>query len=165
MKKLVLIRHAKSSWDHAGSGDAERSLNKRGKRDAPVMGQRLSERALGIELLVTSPAKRARKTAKAVAKALGLPRDRIRQDDRIYAAGTGDLLSSIADMDDSLSAVCLVGHNPAFTDLANLLSRGPHIDNVPTCGMVGFELGVSSWSEVAPGSAALAFFDYPKKPA
>ncbi len=101
MKRVYLVRHAKSDWKRIGLADRDRPLNKRGKRDAPVMGQRLAARGVKPDLIVTSPAKRARKTAKVFAKELGYPKDEIVVEERVYEGGVEDLWDIIRGTDDT----------------------------------------------------------------
>lgn len=163
MKNLVLIRHAKSSWDDASLDDRDRPLSKRGKRDAPLMGALLHGRGLRPDALLASPAKRARKTAKLIAQALGYDKNTLQLREALYGQGCEALLKVVAELDDSLQRVFLVGHNPELTELVNQLSAAG-IANVPTCGVVSLEFEQSSWRECvrqAPGR--LAFFDKPAK--
>lgn len=164
MKTLTLLRHAKSSWANPDLTDIERPLNRRGKRDAPLMGERLARAGISPELVVTSPAKRARKTARRVAQAIGYPGDRILVDERIYGASAAELLAWIRGLDDRWSDVMVIGHNPTLTELANELGAAD-IDNVPTAGVVRMRFPVSSWSDVRPGAGELVLFDYPKRDA
>lgn len=162
MKRLTLLRHAKSSWKEPLGSDIARPLNERGKRDAPEMGRRLSASRFLTDALITSPAKRARKTARLVANEIGYPVEDIRTDERIYEADVGDLIEIVRELDEPLSRVLLVGHNPGFTDLANCLS-GERIPNVPTCGVAGIEFPVRYWKDVDRGKGRMVFFDFPKK--
>ena len=162
MKTLTLIRHAKSNWDNPALDDVDRPLNPRGKRDAPVMGKRLADRKLDLELIVSSPAKRALTTARVIAKALAYDKEKIRTDPSVYQAEVEDLLRVIRGLPAEVDRAALVGHNPGFTDLANALTGG-HIENVPTCGMVHLELMADTWVPADRGAAVLVFFDFPKK--
>ena len=162
MKRLTLIRHAKSSWSEAGLADFDRPLNERGQRDAPRMGKRLRKHGLSPDLMVSSPAKRALTTAQTIAQAIAYPNDTIYKLDAIYEASLATLLNVVRQLDDSHSDVVLFGHNPGITVLANFLA-GAHIDNVPTCGVVTIELAVDSWSNVERDCGQLLNFDYPKK--
>lgn len=161
MKLLTLVRHAKSSWED-DLPDFERPLNERGERDAPEMGRRLARAEPAVDHWVSSPAKRAARTAEVLTEAVGFPKERIAWDDRIYEATPGVLLEVVRDLPDAAGHAALVGHNPAFTDFANLLG-GLSIDNVPTCGAVRLRLPVDAWAEVDPGLAELVGFDHPKK--
>lgn len=162
MKNLVLIRHAKSSWDDPGLDDLERPLNGRGKRDAPLMGTVLKERGLSPDIILTSPARRALKTAKVVAERLGFPTERLSIDGRIYLCGTATLLDLIQQLPDASDQVVVFGHNPDLTDLVNLLADAG-IGNLPTCGAASLDFAVDSWAAVAAGAGRLRFFDYPKR--
>lgn len=162
MKKLVLIRHAKSSWKHPELPDIDRPLNKRGKRDAPVMGKRLKHMKICPELIMSSPARRAKKTAKILASELDYPTAKIRIQPDIYHGGVMDMVSVIHKIDDNYKHVFLIGHNPYITELATFLTRS-RIDNMPTCGIAGILFDLNRWKEIEEGKGRLEFFDYPKK--
>jgi phosphohistidine phosphatase len=163
MKNLLLIRHAKSCWDDPSLSDRERPLNKRGKRDAPGLGKLLKERGLHPDLILSSPAKRALKTAKLIAEELGYPKKQIEVREDIYGQGLDALVELIGELDDGLKKVFLIGHNPELTDLANRLS-GAGIHSVPTCGIVSVEFSSPSWRECALKGGRLALFERPAKP-
>ena len=162
MKNLLIIRHAKSSWDEPGLSDFDRPLNKRGKRDVPFMGSLLKFRELIPDLVITSAAKRARKTAALILEAMGCREELIDERESLYLAETEDLLELIRNLDDRLGRVFLIGHNPTLTHLVNLLA-GESLDNLPTCGIASLEFEVDSWAHVMEGSARMAFLDYPKR--
>jgi len=162
-KRLTLLRHAKSSWNNPELDDRDRPLNKRGERDAPMMGQRLLKKETRPSLILTSPAKRARQTARLIAGEIGYPLEFLQTEHELYLADPGTMLAIIAQQDDAFNDIVLCAHNPGITDLANRLS-GASIDNVPTCGMVFLEAEISSWDEINTSRCALAEFDYPKRP-
>lgn len=162
MKKIYLVRHAKSSWDDKNLADWERPLNKRGKQDAPLMGKRLAARGIMPDLLVTSHAKRARKTAEKIATEIGYPKDRIVIKEQIYSDGIGGIIKIFTHMDDEVSELMLIGHNPDLTILASGLANKDFV-NIPTCGMVCLEFSTSSWNKVSTDNCKLVFFDFPKK--
>lgn len=161
MKNLILIRHAKSSWDNPAWSDLERPLNKRGKRDAPLMGRLLMQRGLFPDLILSSPAKRARKTAIKIAREVGYPRDKITIDESIYLQGMPEVIEFIRLQDDAHNRIYLIGHNPELTELANHLTRAG-IENVPTCGVVSIEFPFSSWRRISDETGVLAFFECPR---
>ncbi len=161
MKTLYLVRHAKSSWKDSSLDDIERPLNKRGKRDAPFMGELLKEKGINPELIISSSAKRASKTAQAIAEQIGYPKKDIIFDEEIYEASSRELIDYIKQLDDKFNSVMLFGHNPGFTMLNNYLSK-KYIDNIPTCGIVALEFN-NSWKDIGKNSAKYLFFDYPKK--
>ena len=162
MKTLYIVRHAKSSWRFPELRDFDRPLNKRGKKNAPEMGKRLKARHILPDLLMTSPANRAITTAREIAEKIGYPEANIRENDGIYHSSETTLLEIIKKTDNSINELMLFGHNPGFTDLANL-AGDQWIDNIPTCGIVAIEFDVNSWRSIKPKSGRNLFFDYPKR--
>ncbi len=155
---LYLVRHAKSGWEDVRLSDFNRPLNPRGLRDAPEMGRRLRLRGIRPDLVLCSPARRARQTLDL----LGLEARHAAYDDAIYAASVHDLLSIARAVDDAFASAMLIGHNPAMSQLAGLLT-GVNIDHLPTCGVVTIDLGPVRWKEAGACPARLVDFDYPKK--
>lgn len=162
MKRLYLIRHAKSSWDTPGLDDIDRPLNKRGKRDAPLMGARLRHYGVQPDLIYASPARRAGKTAQLIAERVGYPQERIEQHAGIYSSELNRLLELVQGTDNGVDVLFLVGHNYVLTDFAEYLT-GEVLGNIPTCGIVGVAFEIRSWKDVAGGRGEMLFFDYPKK--
>ncbi len=161
MKRLYLIRHAKSSWSDPSVSDFFRKLNKRGKRDAPFMAEKLAARGTKPDIIISSPAKRAKKTARFMAKGVGYPVDTIVYDETIYTSSTMDLYRVLHSINDTHSTAFFIGHNYAITDLAEeLISQ--QLVNIPTSGIVSMDCAISSWKEIGPGCGTLLFFDYPK---
>src|SRR5438067_1115936 len=134
MKKLILVRHAKSSWKDTKMDDRDRTLNKRGERDAPHMATVVKKRKINADLMAASTAVRAIATAKEFAKKLDYPKDKILREDALYLAETDDLLKYVKNISEDKETVFLFGHNPGITALANYLTGGD-IDNIPTCGI------------------------------
>ncbi len=164
MKRITLLRHAKSSWAQPGLADHDRPLNQRGQRDVPIMGRRLVTRGVRPSLIITSPAKRARQTAKLLAREIGYPIEFLQTEKSLYLADPATILEALGQQDDAFSDIVVCAHNPGITDLTNQLS-GQSIDNVPTCGMVTVEAATDSWSKIADSPRTLIAFDYPKKSA
>jgi len=165
MRRLTLVRHAKSDWSLPGQQDWDRPLNKRGQRDVPEMARRLRARRLRPDLVLSSPAVRALTTATVMARELRLDVSRIAQDERLYLAGAQDLLAVVRELGGDALHVMVFGHNPGITDFANRLSAGDQIDNLPTCGVFTATFDVASWDQLEPGTGDDAEFDYPKNPA
>ena len=161
MKTLYLIRHAKSSWKHPGLTDFERPLNSRGKKDAPFMGKVLKKRNIKPDVIISSPAKRAIKTAKLISKEIEFPKSNIVIEKSIYEGSVFQIFNVIRSIDNSNNIVFLIGHNPDFTSLANYLSNYP-INNLPTCGIFCVEFNTASWKEVTEGIGVFKFYDFPK---
>ena len=162
MKKLFLIRHAKSSWDFPDLPDFERTLNKRGKRDAPFMGKILYKQNIIPDSIITSPAVRALTTAEIFAKELGFPKKDIVRNKNIYDCGLGDLEDIVQSIPDEYSTVFLFGHNPAVTSYSNHLGD-KYIDGLPTCAVVGIELNINNWKAAERNTGKTFLFEYPKK--
>lgn len=160
--QLTLLRHAKSAWDDATLKDRERPLNKRGERDAPLMGQRLRDRRARPTLFLTSPAVRARRTAQIVAREIGYPKEFLQREEALYLASPDQIIAILAEQDSSYRDVIVCGHNPGLTDLANRLT-GAGIDNIPTAGVVVISLALGTWADLDGTEGELVWFDYPRK--
>ena len=164
MKHLILLRHAKSDWKDPALVDADRPLAERGEQDAPRMGGRLKLHGAHPTLLLTSPARRALRTAELVGRALGLDRQHTRTVAELYLATPHEILSVVAAQDDAHDSMLLVGHNPGLTDLVNELLPGLGLDNLPTTGVAGIDLEAPTWSAATRMRGRLAYLDYPKNP-
>lgn len=161
VKTLTLIRHAKSSWKYAGLDDRDRPLNARGIRDAALMGMVLSQRGFSPELLTSSPALRALRTAEAVAAGIGYPDTAIVLNHHLYHAGSDGLLKRLHQFDDSLNWIALVGHNPGLTELVKLLVTAAPGD-VPTGGVAEIRFDTRRWQDISRDKVVAFFFDRPK---
>ena len=162
MKTLTVMRHAKSSWDPSGLSDRERPLNKRGERDAPVMGRRVADAGIRPSLILSSPAVRAWTTARIVAQEINYPLEFLQRENSLYLADVEDILQVLAEQDDGFNNIMLFGHNPGLTRFANFLVPGI-TDNLPTAGIVSVELETDSWSLQPRPATTLLLHDYPKK--
>ena len=162
MKTLIIVRHAKSSWENPSLSDHERPLNKRGLRDAPMMGARLAEWGPPVDRVISSSAARALATAELITQEMGLPWDEIQIEDGLYHASEEDMVELIQEQDDYIDGLMLFGHNPGMTYLVNDLSD-LYLDNLPTCGVVILQFDVDSWSKVGDVEASTADLDFPKK--
>ncbi len=163
MKTVILVRHAKSSWKNPGLKDFDRPLNKRGKRDAPLMGGKIRDRNILPDLILSSPAKRARKTATRFAEQLGYPKKKILYDDRMYHSDARYLLELVRSQDDGHKIIMLFGHNPDFSDFADILLAHNPACPIPTAGVHCIRFAVDRWKNVQEGKGESAFFDYPKR--
>ena len=161
MKTLYLIRHAKSSWADPARADRQRPLAGRGRRDASNMGRRLAKRAVKPDLMLSSPALRALKTAQVMARKLGYKRKNISVDARLYACAMRDLQQVVQQLDDRLKRVMLFGHNPQLSALARRFS--PKIGQLPTCAVARFKFDVKSWSDVNRSALASVALDLPPR--
>jgi len=160
MKRLTLIRHAKSDWSDLSLKDFDRGLNKRGERSIPLMAKALKEKGIIPDLILSSRAKRAKKTAKGLAKELGYKKEII-LDQTLYFTEPDDMMAKIRKIHDNRNSLFLIGHNPEITELSNMLTN-TYIDNIPTLGIVSLSLPIKRWKEIRVHQAILDFFIFPK---
>ena len=158
-RELLVLRHGKSSWDSDAATDIDRPLSKRGRRDAPRIGEWLKSEDLAPDLIVSSPAKRTRQTSRRVARALGFDPEAILYDERIYYSGMRDVLDILAECDLSFKRVLLTGHNPTLETLVSYLGGSAttafEADKFfPTCALAWFRMP-DDWVELEPASASL----------
>ena len=159
MKTLFLLRHAKSSWKDESLPDFERPLNRRGKHAAERIGRYLKHEAIVPELVLSSPALRARETIERVAKAAKWTPE-ILFDQRIYEAGGLRLLDVVSQIENERKTALLVGHNPGIQELLMLLTG--ESKKVPTAALLKIELKSSKWSTAADKRAKLAWLVKPR---
>jgi len=159
MKTLLLLRHAKSSRDDPALRDFDRPLNDRGKEDAKLMGRYVRRKKIFIDVIVSSPAKRARRTSELFLKAADAPTEPV-FDERIYEASAHQLLRVVSEIDSAHQTVLLVGHNPGFEDL--LTSLTDRAARMPTASLACIDLSVDKWQEIAPRSGELRWLITPK---
>lgn len=166
MKKLIVIRHAKSSWDDPSLDDFDRPLNKRGEKDAPRIGKLLREMKIVPDYLITSPAVRTMETCKQIAKKLDFPSNKIIRNQRLYHAEKEVILQVVKEIidrkNDDEEIAMLFGHNPGLTEFVNAISNEA-IANIPTCGVVIISFPNTHWQDVEFGSGSMEWFHYPKK--
>jgi phosphohistidine phosphatase len=161
MRSLLLIRHAKSSWNSDVLNDFDRPLNERGKKEAPEMANRLIKNKIAIEHFVSSPAKRAKKTAIFFIKKYGGDENEILFIPALYHASVQTFTKIVSELSDEHKTVAIFSHNPGITEFVNTLTP-VQIDNMPTCGVFAVKANVSSWSEFADAAKEILFFTYPK---
>jgi len=161
MKTVLLVRHAKSDWGNSGLDDIDRPLNERGKNDAPVMARRLLDKKIKIGLYVTSPAKRAARTAKLFAEEFGAKKKDILFSKELYLPAPSVFYEVIAGIKNAYDNIALFSHNNGITDFANQLTD-TRIDNIPTCGVFAIKADCSAWKDFKEAKKEFWFFDYPK---
>jgi len=160
MKKLFIIRHAKSSWKDSSLDDFERPLNKRGRLNAPFMGSKLKEKNVVPDIIISSPAKRAKSTAEIIAKQVKYSKEILYKKD-IYEVGESAIKKILKKLDNKISTLFIFGHNP---DLEILVENYVSFDeNIPTCGIVEIEFDCKRWRDISSKNAKLISFDYPKR--
>lgn len=168
MKRLLLLRHAKSSWDDTGLDDHDRPLAARGQRAAAAMGVYLQQRAIAPDLVLCSSARRARETfARLDAAVSGDVAARVERD--LYLAEPGELLEQLRAVDDRFASVLLIGHNPGLAQLASLLAGsgdprelGRLRSRYPTATLAHLRFEGDRWRDLAPASCHLEAFARPR---
>lgn len=161
MKTLILVRHAKSSWDDPSLDDRDRPLNGRGKKDAPAMGERLAKLGIAPDAMLSSPAVRALATAEIFAKVLDYKRKKIVVSEVIYGGTPAALLELIRALEDDAKCAMLFGHNPEISGLAHEFS--PQIDDLPTCAVVEMHFDVKAWPAISRETLKRVELHLPKK--
>ena len=162
MKTLIVVRHAKSSWANIGERDFDRNLNDRGKEDAPIMAEKLLNTKIKVDAFVSSPAKRAHKTAKAFVEAYGKTKNEIILSDDLYNAPSEAFYETVIALNDEYDAVAVFAHNPGITDFVNTLCN-TQIDEMPTCSMFAVQIPITSWKHFKEAEKEFLFFKFPKE--
>ena len=162
MKRLTLIRHGKSSWNHEALQDFERPLSARGWRDSPRMADVFAQYTHLPDQWVSSHATRALTTARIFAHHLNVPVENICISETVYETDAGSLLEFLQKQFPSAKHIVLFGHNPGLEDLAQSLCPDV-VKSMPTCAILQLELDIQKWKDLVPGCGVLAHFDYPKK--
>jgi phosphohistidine phosphatase len=162
VKRLFLLRHAKSSWDDADLADRDRPLAPRGRRAVKVMAGHIRDEKISPSLVLCSPARRTRETLEGVA-----PGGEVQIEDELYGASEGELLERLQRVPDEIDSVMLIGHNPAIQELALDLAaggerRGDVENKFPTAALATLTVP-DDWQELRPGSAELVAFVTPKE--
>lgn len=159
MKTILFIRHAKSSWDDPTVTDFDRTLNDRGKKNAPEMAERMLKKGVKLDLLVSSPAKRAKQTARAFASVLDV--EDIVYKEELYLPDPSAFTKVIQTLPSKYRHIAIFSHNPGITEYVNRLGNN-RIDNMPTASIFAVKVDCENWSDFEPGKAEFWFFDYPK---
>lgn len=161
MKQLIIIRHAKSSWDFSVLNDFDRPLNERGHKDAPMMAKRLLQKKITIDAFLSSTAKRAFTTATYFAKEYGIKESSIIRKEELYHAPPKIFYKVINEANNALDTIAVFAHNPGITDFVNELTS-VRIDNMPTCGIFMITVDTDSWKNFETAKKTFVLFDYPK---
>lgn len=157
-----MVRHAKSSWDDFTTPDFDRPLNDRGKKDAPEMARRLSDKKIEIDVFISSPAKRAKSTCKAFCKVYNRDKEEIVFVEELYHASVETFNKVASSINDAFESAIIFSHNPGITDFVNTLVKDVTIDNMPTCAIFAVEADTNSWTDFLAAPKKLLFIDYPK---
>lgn len=161
MKKLYIVRHAKSSWDNSKLEDIDRPIIEKGIKRTEKIIKFLKAEKIIVDMVLSSPAKRAFDTAKMIAKEFNYVPENIKIDKRIYSGDENDILNVIFEIPDCMESVVLVGHNPVLTDFVNIF-LDKKIDNLPTTGTIGFTFDADHWNSIYNVSRKTDFVAFPK---
>ena len=161
MKTLLIVRHAKSSWDDPSLSDFARTLIERGKDDAHVMAKRAINNSIKIDAFVSSPAKRAKNTAKIFMKEYGKNEKDLLLMPSLYEASIKDYYEVVENLDDENNTVALFAHNPTITEFINSLECSP-VYNMPTSAVFALKFKTEHWKDFSGVEKEFLFFDYPK---
>lgn len=154
------MRHAKSSWAEHGLTDFERPLNERGQRAAPLVGRLLQRQSVQPDLVVCSPAERARQTCALVLSAAQLA-PAVRYEARVYEASAGRLLEVVNEIAEPAATVMVVGHNPGMEDLIRVLTGAQ--ERMPTAAVACIAFDLDTWRAVTPQAGRLGWLVRPKE--
>ena len=167
MRRLMLLRHAKSDWSEPGQRDHERALSQRGRKAAPRMGKYMIQRGLVPDSAIVSGARRTRETWELMREKLGDPP--VRFEERIYEASPIAILDVIQETPRAAKAVLVVGHNPGLQTLAMSLigsgdieTRARLADKFPTAGLAVIDFPRNDWAKLHPGAGRLELFVTPR---
>ncbi len=161
MKSILLVRHAKSSWENPAMKDFDRTLNDRGNKDAPMMARRLLDKKLEIDLFVSSPAVRAYSTAKYFHESFNSKKELLITVPELYHASVSDFYQTIHSLDDRFDTVAIFSHNPGINEMVNSLGVAK-VDNMPTCAIFAVRADINNWKDFEQSPRQFWFFDYPK---
>ncbi len=163
LKTLYIARHAKSSWDDLNVSDHDRKLLPVGIKRTEIMAGWLKKQKTLPDRIISSTATRAYETARLLANGIGFPEDKIEKNSTLYGADTDDVMEILYALPKEVEKVMVVGHNPDFTELANLfLDSGRRIDNLPTSGVVAVHFKAKKWNEIDGAKARVAFLMTPR---
>ena len=142
MKKLIIIRHCKSSWSDLSLNDFDRPLNNRGVQDGNLMSKELSKKIDNVDLLISSSSKRTRLTADFFIKLIKI--NKISFIDDLYHSSSENIINKLKKISNTHESIMLIGHNPGLTDLVNKLTS-INLYNLPTCGVAIVNLNIKNW--------------------
>jgi len=160
IKTLLILRHAKSSWDDDSLSDHDRPLNKRGKRAAHRMGRLLDEENLWPDLILSSTAERAATTTQRVTEAGGFAGE-IGYLNELYGAGPSDIIEAVRELGGETDCVMIVAHNPGLEDLVHQMTGEYH--RLPTAALVRILVPIEHWRDLEADGGTLAGIWRPKE--
>jgi phosphohistidine phosphatase len=164
MKKLIVFRHGKSSWDNVLQKDIKRPLNEKGKKEVPFMSEILLNYDVSPDVIMVSPATRTRETVEAILEITKWDSGKIIYNEQLYMALVAELTDIMRKADNQAETLMIVGHNPGLTQMVNLYTN-VEIDNLPTSSFCIIQFDkISNWKDIVYGvKGNLITFEYPKK--
>jgi phosphohistidine phosphatase len=160
MKRLILIRHSKSSWKDLSLTDFNRPLNGRGKFDGPLMADYLKSKINKIDYLHSSSSVRTFETSKYFINQIEF--EKVEYDDSLYHCSATSILNMISSYSDNYQSVMIIAHNPGLTNLINNITN-ISLDNLPTTGLAEIEFNINSWSDISYDNSNLVDLKFPKQ--
>ena len=163
MKILYIVRHAKSSWDDLSLSDHDRGLLPMGEKRTGKIAEWLKSKGIVPDKIISSTAVRAYETARILARGINYPEGKIEKQYTLYNSDPEDVLQVLYGLSDEVKTVMVVGHNPAFTDLANLFLKGDEqLYNLPTSAVVAIKFNTNHWNEIDLAKHKVEFLITPK---
>ena len=162
-KTLVIVRHGKSTWEYEGVSDYDRPLKETGIFNSQSIAQKIKEKGINPDLIVSSPANRALHTALIFARELLYPLDKVVINSILYGESEKEILGLIKNTDNQFNNLFIFGHNPVFTDLPNLFLK-QQIDNLPTSGVAILQFETTSWKDISKKMLKSETLFFPKMP-
>ena len=157
MKQLLLVRHAESNLNYNNLKDFDRPLNNKGEKDAKIMAKQLIDLKFIPEYIISSGANRALTTSKIIAQNVNYPESDIEVNDNIYHSSYETVLEIVQNISDEYKKIMIVGHNPTFHFLSQILS-GENVSKFPTCSMFCIEFDVEHWAQIDKGKKQFMIF-------
>jgi phosphohistidine phosphatase len=161
-KTLLVLRHAKSTWDEPDKQDLDRALKTRGLNDIKLLAREVQPTVINLDTIFSSPANRAIHTAILFSLTVGFPLEKICITKKLYETDEYQLEEFVKGFSDDLNTVMIVGHNPTSTDFVNLFLNET-IYNIPTSGLVGLSFSSTKWMKIGKSSLLSSFFHFPKE--
>jgi len=163
MKTIILVRHATAESKAVDKEDFERSLTRKGRKEAETMSQWYEKNGQVPDLLLSSPANRAVETARIFAKKLGYAKKKIMLNESLYSLSDPDeFLRIVRALDDKHGSVMVFGHDPSFSDFAKHMVK-EFSDDLPKCGVFTFRVNRKKWETVQPGEGTCLYFEHPQR--
>ena len=159
-KKLIIVRHSKSSWKDLSLDDFNRPLNKRGKEDGPIISNYLSKKTNFIDFLHSSSSVRTFETSKFFTERIKF--GKVKYDDSLYHSSSESILNLIKNYSNEYSSVMLIAHNPGLTHLINQITN-ISLDNLPTTGLAEIHFSCNKWNEISSKNSNLIDLKFPKQ--